>query len=406
MKCDPTLVVNPLSPHQGSVLGLCVEAEDPRLGEICKLITLCRTLKRACADVRVELAAIRAARRETLFSFTVGNDIEPSSGKTALEILCETMQRIQWLNRRIKSLTEHNRNCDDETYERSQRFRIFLIRTAGIKEGDVAASKAMGPVELLHLEAPGSDYLIRSLGSSSPKSAEEQRAIDTELRRLNQDRGFLPFSRKSDPFTEIPRRATKRTKQEIDKLQYYRFVPLHRADVAKEWIAQVQYVPFGPIEHQKSGQPISIIDWLNHELSKEPLPRTVTGSLTNEEYAARHKNDESVTVPHLPNFCASCSMWVTPLHDHAKCATSRKWEIRTVPRVCKSETDRGEKFYSWLLDLAILESRGDVTEEKRKKIEKHLKDKYGYRVRKSISRRDDVCPPQEFKCVSPKEQLL
>jgi hypothetical protein len=42
--------------------------------------------------------------------------------------------------------------------------------------------------------------------------------------------------------------------------------------------------------------------------------------LTLEEYRKRHKDNEAAAVPHLPNECPACSLWVTVLHDCKKCA--------------------------------------------------------------------------------------
>ncbi len=84
------------------------------------------------------------------FTFTVCNDIDPSSKKPVLELCWEMCERLQWLNRRI-ALYQY----PEERIERSGTLHYFLIRVAGIVGGDVAASKAMAP----HLDRRVRDYL-------------------------------------------------------------------------------------------------------------------------------------------------------------------------------------------------------------------------------------------------------
>lgn len=43
-------------------------------------------------------------------------------------------------------------------------------------------------------------------------------------------------------------------------------------------------------------------------------------ALSLAEHAARHKNDQGATLPHLPNHCDGCLMHVTILHDADRCA--------------------------------------------------------------------------------------
>ena len=113
--------------------------------------------------MQAELAALRATK---LFSFTVGNDVEPSSNKSVLEICWETIERVQHLNRRI-ALYQGAR----ERIERSGKFHYFLIRVAGIAGGPVAESKAMNPrydrrVRDYEAEAACPNYLIESFGDN------------------------------------------------------------------------------------------------------------------------------------------------------------------------------------------------------------------------------------------------
>ena len=215
MKLVPVLVVNPLP-----------QIEDPVLGLASK--SLGRTMEAAhLAPLRI--TALKAQpHQETLFSFTVGNDIERSSGKSAWDICVETLERVQCLNERIAAY-----QYPEDRIEKSGKFYYFLIRVAGIAGGSVAEAKFMDdPLNdrrehdlIAEHECP--NYLIQSFGNSHPE-------IDEALRRLNQGRAFLPFSRKNDPFTEIPRPAVERTKQISDKPQYYRFVEFLRTACATE----------------------------------------------------------------------------------------------------------------------------------------------------------------------------
>src|SRR4051812_28584573 len=88
----------------------------------------------AASRLQTHNAAIRP-NREKLFSFTVGNDVETSSGKSALELCWETLQRVQDLNQRIALY----QNPEDRI-ERSGKFYYFLIRVAAIAGGDVTAA--------------------------------------------------------------------------------------------------------------------------------------------------------------------------------------------------------------------------------------------------------------------------
>lgn len=161
------LVVNQPS-HQGSVLGRIVS--DSRLGQIIFAVHRWMVLGRAIAETQAELAAERAAHRDTLFSFTVGKDIERSSGKSALELCWETLERVQYLNRRIALY----QNPEDRI-ERSGKFYYFLIRLAGIAGGDVAASKFMddprNDKRVREHECP--NYLIGSFADVSPEQITE-----------------------------------------------------------------------------------------------------------------------------------------------------------------------------------------------------------------------------------------
>src|SRR5579864_474176 len=133
---DPPAVINPLHhPSEGSVLGRIVAGKSCL--ELLQTINRLVAYGRAIAELRTELAALRA-HRETLFSFTVGNDIELSSGKSALELCLETLERVQYLKRRI-TLYQGAR----ERIELSGKFYCFLIRVAGIAGGPVAASMAI-----------------------------------------------------------------------------------------------------------------------------------------------------------------------------------------------------------------------------------------------------------------------
>jgi hypothetical protein len=120
MVVNSHLVVNSSPPNQSSVFGPVAES---------RLLVASR--------LQTHNAVIRS-HREKLFRFTVGNDVEASSGKSALELCWETLQRVQDLNRRI-ALYQN----PEGRIERSGKFYYFLIRVAGIASGDVAAAKFM-----------------------------------------------------------------------------------------------------------------------------------------------------------------------------------------------------------------------------------------------------------------------
>lgn len=159
--------------------GVATPSSNPRLGEICKNL----------ATPKCVIPAVEVVVKEKLFSFTVGNDVETSSGKSALEICWETLERVQCLNRRI---TLHN--YPEERIERSNKFHHFLIRVAGIAGGDVAASKAMGDPRfdrrvrdyLAEHECP--NYLIESFRDVPADG-------NATLQRTTNDKPWSAFSR-------------------------------------------------------------------------------------------------------------------------------------------------------------------------------------------------------------------
>src|ERR1700727_1818798 len=62
------------------------------------------------------------------------------------------------------------------------------------------------------------------------------------------------------------------------------------------------------------------------------------------EYASRHKNDEAATVPHLPNYCDACLMYVTPRHDfngcHAKAQAEQEQAGEMLAAKCEAKNKR------------------------------------------------------------------
>jgi hypothetical protein len=93
-----------------------------------------------------------------------------------------------------------------------------------------------------------------------------------------------------------------------------------------------------------------------------------------ENYAERHKNDESVTLPHLPNFCPHCSMWVTALHDPANCNAKIPKERAAEGAKEKAKRSKERKlfaaqvdktmalYFSAIRERDIISSRGTVTQ--------------------------------------------
>jgi len=167
---------------------------------------------------------------------------------------------------------------------------------------------------------------------------------------------------------------------------------------------------------------------LGYDCYTEEAPRLLANKpLSLQEYAERHKDNDTVTVTRpLTNFCPTCAECVADSHDGPQGISCEEYiakrdekaqlralkDAKKLAAYCAKDKarrerkfapkQRSERFSSWLTDRAILSSRGNDT----KKIDKILKEKYGYRVRKSTSQGDDTCPPQEFKYVPPKEQLL
>src|SRR5437762_10333045 len=172
-------VVNFSPENQDSVLGRIVAGESCL--ELLQNIKRFIAYGRAMAEIRAELAALRARRhRETLFSFTVGDDVEPSSGKSALELCWETLERVQFLNRRI-ALYQYA----EERIECSGKFYYFLIRVAGIVGGSVAASKFMDDprndcrVRDYLAEDECADHLIESISVGTEELAQIEGARKT-----------------------------------------------------------------------------------------------------------------------------------------------------------------------------------------------------------------------------------
>jgi len=65
------------------------------------------------------------------------------------------------------------------------------------------------------------------------------------------------------------------------------------------------------------GEPVlARLKRLRYDVCTEEDRRPVVNRpLSLEEYAANHKNDESVTVPHLPYWCPTCKQYVARGHD-------------------------------------------------------------------------------------------
>src|SRR5467141_1520221 len=99
----PVVLNQPFKAPPDSVLGRAVVAGDAHLGEILAAVARLNALNRTIAEVRAELAALRLHNIQpaTRLAFTVGSDLEASSGKSALELCWETYERVQYLNRRI-----------------------------------------------------------------------------------------------------------------------------------------------------------------------------------------------------------------------------------------------------------------------------------------------------------------
>jgi len=137
--------------------------------------------------------------QEKLFSFTVGNDIEATSKKSALELCWEMCERVQWLNRRI-ALHQY----PEERIERSGKLYYFLIRVAGIAGGDVAASKFMSDSRndrrvrdyLAEHECPA--YLVESFGdvpADGNATLQRNGRYQYIIRQATNDKPWSSFSR-------------------------------------------------------------------------------------------------------------------------------------------------------------------------------------------------------------------
>lgn len=215
------LVVNSPPPDQGSVLGRIVA--ESRLGQLLRLISLqIIALKRS----HVEIAALRS-HREKLFSFKVGNDIERSSGKSALELCWETLQRVQYLNRRI-ALHQGAR----ERIEHSGKFHYFLIRVAGIAGGPVAASKAMDPrydrrVRDYKAEAACPNYLVETIKLTKEEEELCDRAENRTLVKTSEVNWF------QDVVTVEVGTSAKDSQDNVIKKKILRVVPL-RENLGRE----------------------------------------------------------------------------------------------------------------------------------------------------------------------------
>jgi hypothetical protein len=188
---DTNPVVNSSPSH--SVLGRIVTERFLNCLELLRWIAIERKLARAVADLQATIEAERTERtratRETLFSFAVGNDIEPSSGKSAWDICVETLERIQYLNERIAL-----HGYPEERIERSGKFYYFLIRLAGIAGGQVAASKFMDDprndrrVRDYLVEDRCPNYLVESITLSDGEEAlsnEEEAETKTVRSEVN-----------------------------------------------------------------------------------------------------------------------------------------------------------------------------------------------------------------------------
>ncbi len=63
------------------------------------------------------------------------------------------------------------------------------------------------------------------------------------------------------------------------------------------------------------------------------------------EYAARHKNNEDASVPHLPNRCDACQMHVTSRHDFDGCAAKLLVEQKRVTEMQAARREAREQRY-------------------------------------------------------------
>jgi hypothetical protein len=155
---------------------------------------------------RISAAFHTQPHRETLFSFTVGKDVEPSSGKSALEICWETLERVQDLKRLIALHDRPNSLYDPcrEQIELSGKLYYFLIRVAGIAGGDVAASKFMDDprndcrVRDYLAEDRCPNYLIESFGdvpADGNATLQRNGRYQCIIRQAANDKPWSSFSR-------------------------------------------------------------------------------------------------------------------------------------------------------------------------------------------------------------------
>jgi hypothetical protein len=308
--------------------------------------------------LQAHIAAHTQPHREKLFSFTVGDDVEASSGKSALELCWETLERVQFLKRRI-ALYDRPRSIYDpcrEQIELSGKFYYFLIRAAGIAGGDVAASKFMDDPRndrrvrdyyLAEHRCP--NYLVESFGYISPEafcrlfnergrnySAEAKvRFIEhwsDELRRPT-----APFAQTYPKDVESFLNALAHKMGLSDNWRLATKQPVvyrSKAKVITDYSSQTPIkVPFGPLEQWvvESGRPTDLN--ISELLEITTTKRT---EVSLEEYAARHKDKlgHGDGLGKLTTFCPHRGAYVT--QDHRCPFTESKG---AKPCVAESTTD-------------------------------------------------------------------
>lgn len=134
--------------------------------------------------------------------------------------------------------------------------------------------------------------------------------------------------------------------------------------------------------------------WLKKHPHRGPVQPKFADALSLADYAARHRDDEAVTLPHLTRRCDVCRMAVTALHNSEKCAAKMLTdqqavaELQTARREARRQRSRAALIAQGLyspeaFDVGITRAKcGTVEAEAITKFDRDLSRKGNkYRIR-------------------------
>jgi len=337
-------VASPPPKHQGSVLGRIVTG-DSRLGQLLYWIAFCNANARLLASVQAELAELRTQHRDYLAELHHVSEFKPyrpNSKSTCAKFQNDEPLFALKVGEYCKAFPHLIVFADEDGYVTGtctqEQLLTALLVTELTKLVNLRKRQTLTKEKCLHgmpeqwcslcetnekidsvPYSPPSDFIANQLKSRKEKGASDCRVSSPE----ELDVFFDNLTRKVVQHVVVRQRKETHTEPHTAEEQAW----LMEWYAAEEWCAAVKSahqkpieVPFGPLTKAiaESGRPTfrDLFGKLLESTRKEAANLRLTAPRQRlEEYAARHKNGESVTVRHLPNWCSTCKQYMTWSHD-------------------------------------------------------------------------------------------